>query len=213
MLCAIYMAAYDSDCQNEDPIKALDTAIAKIKRSRSHVELESDKYQKALEAIQVLQKLESTKLEEKKSEHKEEFKLSDENLNSFFASIQTKIEIAELTSFKELAIYAASLVSLTGEANRKILIRDFFQQICQATNASWYHNYFRIMQPFLEATPTFAKQEKYYCFGSVKADREARRDLVAAFHVEITSYLKMKGYKPGLELEEIKPTPARAMLQ
>ena len=202
MVDEIYLAIYEPDCRpasinletlDEDPKLALAKADRKSKLGRYHIGLDSEQTQVALDAIKLWFRIEivmAAPSVAKTKEYKDEAKSEDVkmSLDAFLASTEAKLEIAQLTYFKELAIYAASLV---GSRNRPKIIRDFFDRIRYAKDGGWYHDYHKILQPLLDATPKFENEN----------DKKKRDSLVAGFFNELTEFLISKKLKMNLKEE------------
>ncbi|MHB1949005.1 MAG: protein-tyrosine phosphatase family protein [Gammaproteobacteria bacterium] len=202
MVDETYLAIYEPDCRpasinldtlHEDAKIALDKADHKSKKGRYHIGLDAEQTQVALDSIELWFRIEAAMASPSAAgakDHQGESKSEDENmtLDAFLASTQAKLEIAQLTYFKELAIYAASLV---GSRNRTAIIRDFFARIRHAKDAGWYHDYHKILQPLLDAAPKFVKED----------DKKKREKLIAGFFNELTSYLMSKKIKMNYKEE------------
>lgn len=193
MVGETYLAIYEPDCRpasinlktlHEDAKLALAKADRKSKIGRYHIGLDAEQTQVALDAIKLWFRIEAAMTASsvaKNKEYKAESKSEDikMTLDAFLASTEAKLEIAQLTYFKELAIYAASLVN---SRNRPKIIRDFFDRIRYAKDAGWYHDYHKILQPLLDATPKFENEK----------DKKKRENLVAGFFNELTEFLISK---------------------
>lgn len=200
MVGETYVAVYEHGCRPEafnlktldqDAKQALDKANKKAKEGREEIGLDAEQTQKALDTIKDcfrIQAAMATPSAVETKEHKAEAKSEDKNitLDAFLASTEAKLEIAQLTYFKELAIYAASLL---GSAKRTATIQDFFTRIRYAKDAGWYHDYHKILQSLLDATPTFGSED----------DKKKREILVAGFFDELTDYLISKKLKLNIK--------------
>lgn len=197
-----YIAVYEPDCRpaefnletlDQDARKALQKADIKAKEGREEIGLDAEQTQKALDTIKICYRIQAAMAApaaKKTKEHKDEAKSEDENmtLDKFLASTEAKLEIAQLTYFKELAIYAASLL---GSAKRTATVQAFFTRIREAKDAGWYHDYHRILQPLLDAAPSFGTED----------DKKRRETLVAGLFNELTEYLISKKLKMNIREE------------
>lgn len=192
MLSAIYLAIYDPECVDKDAKYALDKSIVKIKSKRGHIVIDHEKYNKALESIKKIQKIKTNihqslrfeplvALEEKKRETPD----IKHKLNGLLANTQTKVDIAQLSSFKEFAIYGASIL---GSSNRTKLIKNLFNKIHKAENADWYLYYQNELKELLDAKPVISKTESNF-FGLPEEDQTRREQLCKNLYHDITKYI------------------------
>jgi hypothetical protein len=200
MLSAIYLALFDEACIDTNPMTALDNAILKIKSQRGHIVLDHVKYQKAFETIQVLQKISPREIPETEEEEKNIIK----KLDTLLSQDITKMEIAQLASFKELAIYGASIL---GSSNRTNIIRAFFKKIVEANHPDWFLPYPQALQDLKDAQPMLFSKRENNLLGLVE-DHKKRIQLCDDFERELTDYIctKLQCDKNDLPIERPQNT-------
>ncbi len=198
MVGLIYLCVYDSELKKLPVEEALQQAFKSAQLKRFHIGLASDKIAKALKTIPIGRLL----LEEKEPSISESINTKDKNLpealSAILVSTQTKADISQLTSFKELAIYATFSENLIFSGKRTQCIKDLFMDIFTSKNADWFLNFDQKMQPFLNANPFLCwDRTKSHLFTNKEKDTNDRRNLVADFKKEISDYLIKKiGCKP-----------------
>jgi len=186
MLSAIYLALFDNACIDLNPKIALDNAIEKIKSQRCHIVLDSIKYQKAFETVQTLQKIILQEVAE--TQVQDEEKNIIKKLDILLSKDATKMEIAQLASFKELAFYGASIL---GSSNRTNIIKMFFKKILNAENSDWLLSYFKELQDLRDAQPILFSKRENNLLGLVE-DRKKRIQLCDDFDRELADYICSK---------------------
>lgn len=203
MLLTIYLATHDKSCQGKTTEETMLNAIKKIKEKRIQISLDGAKRKKAIEAIIVINAIKNKMAQqESKHESKEEkpTPILSSNLPKSLATLlsltETKAEIAQLTYFKELAIYAAFHDATTfGKSKRKKMIQELFNRIYSAENAEWYLDYHKNVAAFLNADPWMVwdnSGSKRFGIGDKETDKENRKQLVQGFLNELTDYLENK---------------------
>lgn len=140
LLCACYLAVYGSGDGKLKPNSKPAEVYAYLQSKRKQVSLREDG----------LNKIQNLKNHHENFENKRP-KVADltetwtlqQKLNSYLASIETKKEIAQLTSFKELSQYAADKSS----TSRATHIKTFLNDVRDAKNANWYFDLFNSEGP------------------------------------------------------------------
>lgn len=218
MICAIFMVIVDENCQDENIDKAIEKAVALIKKSRPQIELDADKTKKAKEAILLIRKLEKRKNKDDQKEEKKDDKevvkkkTLEESLHDLLSLAETKLAISDLTFFKEIAIYAAyNSATVYGKTKRTEHIRNFFATIENAKDASWYLNYpqDKYLKDFMNAKPSLVwGNGMTSIFDSNKStkDSKIRNELVNSFFDELTDYLARRLVCKKEELNELIKT-------
>jgi hypothetical protein len=162
-------------------LKSINTALEFLKSKRV-VSINSRQLKCAINIISSFYRIKRERLEESLY-LSVSFGSSQRDIDDFLSSLAAKRDICELTSFKELAIYATKQLHPLFGTNKYVdAIRKLFYAIYQAKNAIWYETLMDDEGPLnvlLNRPVTFdsAEAEEDYVF---------RKSLILFFKKEVT---------------------------
>lgn len=136
LVCACYLAVYGSGDSILQPEATPDEIYSYLQSKRKQVSLN----ERGLNKIQNIKTHHQCKGVQNYPVIKDDLKKSSsliEKLNSYFASLEGKKEIAQLTAFKELSQYAAD----KNTSLRAQHIQNFLNSVRDATSARWYFDF------------------------------------------------------------------------
>lgn len=193
MFCAIYLALFDANFSvMSDAAEAVASAVLFIKSKRGHIGIEQSKIDIAVRIVKNLRSRSGENTPANVIDQQPALIAAvPDNIDTYLASPVAKLAITEMTSFKELVIYAAYHdAQFFGVTDRSETIRAMMRLICEATDAQWYRDY----QDPQSVFQLLAQANPWIVVGSsLQGDAMARKKLVDDFHKEVKEHLDSLG--------------------